>query len=106
MTKFAAIVVSEGDRPFSRISIDVNIENIHEDRDPARAAGQERGLFGLDDAHNLAIRRSKDQSVATFSRPLRIAKERDDPDRQDDPARRGDPHGSGVEAESGDNESQ
>src|SRR3954466_8981700 len=106
MTKFAGIVMSEGDGAFSRITVDVNIEDVHEDGDPAGATTEKRRLLGLDNAHHLAIGGSEDQAVAPFSRALRIAKERDDPDRQDKPARGGDPHGSGVEPESGDNESQ
>ena len=66
-----------------RISIDVHVEHVHEDRDANGALLHERRLVDVGDHHDLAVGRRDDEPLAALAQPLRIAEEVRDPERDE-----------------------
>ena len=66
-----------------RIAVDVDVEDVHEDRDAHRARLHEGRLVDFGDHHDLAVGRRDDESVAALARALGIAKEVGDPERDE-----------------------
>src|SRR6185437_6471515 len=58
-----------------RIPVDVNVEDVHEDRDPRRLAVNEQRLVDVRNHQDLAVRRRNDESRTPRASPFRVAEE-------------------------------
>src|SRR3954467_3143341 len=71
MPELTGIVLPVGDGAVRGVAVNMTVEHVHENRDPDRSVLEERWLIGLQNTDDLAIRRSKDEAVATLSGTLR-----------------------------------
>src|SRR5215216_4641422 len=60
MPELTGIVLPVGDGAVGRVTINMTVEHVHENRDPDRSVLEERRLIGFQNANDLAVRRSKD----------------------------------------------
>src|SRR5688572_24404628 len=73
--------MQEAHTPRYRISVHVDVEDVHEDRDTPGTPMEKGRLVDFDNLNDAAIGRSDDDVVAAFTTPLRVAEEPDHPER-------------------------
>jgi hypothetical protein len=98
MAEFARVVVPVRYSPLTWIPVYVNVKDIHEDRNPTGAAGEECRLVGLEDAHHLPIGGRQDQAITAQPVSDRVTEKSHHPDRQDDPDDAQDPQEARVKS--------
>src|SRR5687768_9492100 len=81
--ELSPIVMNVADRPVDRIPVDVDVEDVHEDRDAGRTPVQERRLVDIAHHDDLSIGGRDDELLTTLAAALGIAKEVRDPERED-----------------------
>src|SRR6185437_356416 len=73
--ELALVVMHEIDAPVHRIPVDVNVEDVPEDRDPRRLAVTDQRLVDVRNHQDLAVCRRHDESRTARASPFRVAEE-------------------------------
>src|ERR1700682_6109367 len=89
--ELAFVVVDVGHDTVDRITVDVNVEHVHENGESDRSARDECGLIDLGDHDELAISRSDNEGWPALSDSLRVAEEVRDPKGKQEQEKRREP---------------